>query len=179
MEVKVQVGCKEMVEGDDTAMATWLYNFQGLEAGVVIFLPGDPFTGGTSAGVAKEREIPAPGLNPGSVLPSPSENPCEGARQGDPTLPSRASKEDELTAGSHGASLDAAGGRTVSGREGDGPDDPPVQLRERSHGGGEKNYSLSLCQWTKADIDRFSDWDKTNIMVAGSRSLSLLILLVP
>ena len=65
VDVKAQLACKTLEEeeegGGSDVTATWLYNFQGLEAGVVIFLPGDPARN-PDAPAQEPREIPAPGL---------------------------------------------------------------------------------------------------------------------
>ena len=44
VDTKVELGSKDLEDlpqAQGRLFATWLYNFQGLEAGVVVFLPGD------------------------------------------------------------------------------------------------------------------------------------------
>ena len=64
VETKAELGCKGL-EDSPGPLATWLYNFQGLEAGIVIVLPGDTHRkqhGAADPTEVQDREIPAPGL---------------------------------------------------------------------------------------------------------------------
>nr|KAG5710643.1 hypothetical protein BaRGS_013289 [Batillaria attramentaria] len=58
VDVKTDLACKDL---NGPCTATWLYNFQGLETTVVVFLPGDTPRDGRSQASA-QRDIPAPGL---------------------------------------------------------------------------------------------------------------------
>lgn len=66
---------------------------------------------------------------------------------------------------------------SVSGcRNNDTKTDAPVGEPDE----GDTSSSGCTCHhWGSRDIARFSCWDKTNVMVAGSRCLALLILIVP
>ena len=187
VDVKAQLACKTLEEeegGGSDVTATWLYNFQGLEAGVVIFLPGDPARN-PDAPVQEPREIPAPGLKTVATAQAPEQTGNQTPSTKKP--PSQAAG----IAGEH----KPASTRSVSATE-TREEAEKVELRHRSPppdvagpggagggrggaGGGACPYSLSQLLWKKADIARYSDWDKTNILVAGSRSLSLFILMVP
>ena len=173
VDVKAQLACKTLEEegGGSDVTATWLYNFQGLEAGVVIFLPGDPARN-PDAPAQEPREIPAPGLKTVATAQAPEQTGNQTPSTKKP--PSQAA----------GIAVSATETREEAEK---------VELRHRSPppdvagpggagggaGGGARPYSLSQLPWKKADIARYSDWDKTNILVAGSRSLSLFILIVP
>ena len=183
VDVKAQLACKTLEEegGGSDVTATWLYNFQGLEAGVVIFLPGDPARN-PDAPAQEPREIPAPGLKTVATAQAPEQT-------GNQTPSTK--KPPSQAAGIAGVHKPAST-RSVSATE-TREEAEKVELRHRSPppdvagpggagggaGGGARPYSLSQLPWKKADIARYSDWDKTNILVAGSRSLSLFILIVP
>ena len=183
VDVKAQLACKTLEEegGGSDVTATWLYNFQGLEAGVVIFLPGDPARS-PDAPAQEPREIPAPGLKTVTTAQAPEQtgNQTPSTKK----TPSQAAG----IAGEHKPAFTRSVSSTETHEEAE-----KVELRHRSPppdvagpggagggaGGGARPYSLSQLPWKKADIARYSDWDKTNILVAGSRSLSLFILIVP
>ena len=185
VDVEAQLACKTLEEeegGGSVVTATWLYNFQGLEAGVVIFLPGDPARN-PDAPAQEPREIPAPGLKTVTTAQAPEQT-------GNQTPSTK--KPPSQAAGIAGVHKPAST-RSVSATE-TREEAEKVELRHRSPppdvagragggrggaGGGACPYSLSQLLWKKADIARYSDWDKTNILVAGSRSLSLFILMVP
>ena len=198
VDVKAQLACKtleEEEEGDGSDVtATWLYNFQGLEAGVVIFLPGDPARNPDTP-AQERREIPAPGLKTVATAQAPEQTGNQTPSTKPPSQAAGLAGEDK-----------PASTRSVSSTE-TRKEAENVKLRHRSQppdvagrtgagggagggrggagggaGGGRGGacpYSLSQLLWKKADIARYSDWDKTNILVAGSRSLSLFILMVP
>ena len=69
VDTKVELGSKDLEDlpqAQGRLFATWLYNFQGLEAGVVVFLPGDE-AGEKLSGVKPGEELP--GVTPGEELP--------------------------------------------------------------------------------------------------------------
>ncbi|KAL8598210.1 hypothetical protein ACOMHN_043281 [Nucella lapillus] len=74
-------------------------------------------------------------------------------------------------------------GRSDSGPSPGGADSREVRpgaLRDRAEERAQSlGHSPTSLEWRKQDLERYSPWDKTNVLVAGSRTLSLLILLVP
>ena len=183
VDVKAELACRSLQgagehEGADV-VATWLFNFQGLESPVVIFLPGDPSPDPGVAPLAREpREIPAPGLRTTTASASEEET-------GNQPLSMAPAVKTQPTSGVSVATPAEGNRRKEEGKKGKPPPEA-LELERRGEGGGgggggggECPHSLTPLQWTKADIARYSDWDKTNIMVAGSRCLSLLILVVP
>ena len=256
VDTKVELGSKDLEDlpqAQGRLFATWLYNFQGLEAGVVVFLPGDE-AGEELSGDKPEEELP--GVSPGEEMPGeelygvkPGEE-LPGVKPGEELPGVKPGEElygvkpgEELSDVSHGEELSGVkpgeelpgvkpgeelpgvkpgeelpgvkpgedlsrpaaesrtsvarreiptpGLRAVRGREGMMKQSPeqasesPEPARaekgpEPSLAGAERPYTgQSELFWTRADIARFSPWDQTNLMVAGSRCLSLLILLVP
>ena len=220
VDTKVELGCKDLEDlpqAQGRLFATWLYNFQGLEAGVVVFLPGDE-AGEELSGDKPEEELP--GVSPGEEMPGeelygvkpgeelsgvspgkelsgvkpgeelPGVKPGEelpGVKPGE-ELPRPAAESRTSVARRE---IPTPGLRAVRGREGmmkqspeQASESPEPARAERgpepSLEGAERPYTgQSELFWTRADIARFSPWDQTNLMVAGSRCLSLLILLVP
>ena len=68
VDTKVELGSKDLEDlpqAQGRLFATWLYNFQGLEAGVVVFLPGDE-AGEKLSGVTPGEELS--GVKPGEEL---------------------------------------------------------------------------------------------------------------
>ncbi|XP_070176073.1 uncharacterized protein [Littorina saxatilis] len=199
VEMKAELGCKDLNNvTKDCLSATWVFNFQGLEAGVVIFLPGDTFgdepsqecplaeeetisllsqlsteddstkkgivqfvphtekaTGAQKSFVSR-REIPAPGLKVVKVVKRTRDEEQKSQTQ---SATSGVSSEQGLSKPKERQDLGAA--------------------RERTEEDRRPYISHSDLYWTRHDIQRFSAWDHTNIMVAGSRCLSLFILIVP
>ena len=245
VETKVELGCKDL--GDATKggiFATWLYNFQGLEACVVVFLPGDSPrevpAAAEHAGVPRP-EIPAPGLKAvreketeesealaATCVPAAGRAAARGKEKGvaveesDVTQPAQSpgvspkpkgkesgrEESEVIQSNPTKASLKPEGNErgtetsdattqphpTAASPEPKGTDErlkesdrshraspagaPPTPTRKEAT--GEDSYvGQSSLYWKEADIKRFSPWDQTNIMIAGSRCLSLLILLVP
>ena len=226
VDTKVELGSKDLEDlpqAQGRLFATWLYNFQGLEAGVVVFLPGDEAgeelsgvkPGEKLSGVSPEEELPGvkpgeelsgvkpgeklPGVKPGVELPGvkPGEE-LSVVKPGEDLSRPAAESRTSVTC----REIPTPGLRAVRGREGmmkqspeqasespeparteRGPEPSLAGVPQTSRGKAaraERPYigQSELC-WTRADIARFSPWDRTNLMVAGSRCLSLLILLVP
>lgn len=207
VNVRAELACRMLDDGGGVpgsdVMATWLYNFQGLEAGVVIFLPGDP--AGSEGTPAQDREIPAPGLK--TTAPASKETGNQFPPKESPTqaMPQAVEVDRSAKSASSAETVSHEGGeeqfrsqppvlmREKKGREGEGEgrrvgereggrgrgEGGTGEVEGAESGGGKRPYSLTRMQWTKKDIAQYSEWDKTNILVAGSRSLSLLILMVP
>ena len=235
VDTKVELGSKDLEDlpqAQGRFFATWLYNFQGLEAGVVVFLPGDEAgeelsgdkpgeelsgvkPGEELSGVSPGEELS--GVKPGEELPGvkPGEKPpgvqpgeeLSGVKPGEELPGVKPGEELPRPAAESRTSvacreIPTPGLRAVRGREGmmkqspeqasespeparteRGPEPSLAGVPQSSRGKAaraERPYigQSELC-WTRADIARFSPWDQTNLMVAGSRCLSLLIMLVP
>ena len=181
VDTKVELGSKDLEDlpqAQGRLFATWLYNFQGLEAGVVVFLPGDE-AGEKLSGVKPGEELP--GVKPGEDLPRPAaESRTSVTCREIPTPGLRAVRGRE---GMMKQSPEQASESPEPARTERGPEPSLAGVPQTSRGKAaraERPYigQSELC-WTRADIARFSPWDQTNLMVAGSRCLSLLILLVP
>lgn len=241
VDTKMELGCPDLDEDTQGSLfASWLYNFQGLEAGVVIFLPGDtprtcPLAEEETTSLSSARDdIPSGALLTASTEPVRPLSPFEPTMPpGDETVSGATSSSFENLAGSGPSSLEGAfehqreipapGLKVIKRREepekakaeangaaskvSDKVDDQQRREPNEDNRKGEikadRNAGLGKAErrtnegkpkageprkpyishsdlyWTKADIARFSSWDHTNIMVAGSRCLSLLILIVP
>ncbi|PVD21545.1 hypothetical protein C0Q70_17343 [Pomacea canaliculata] len=167
VSLDAELGSKDLgtlVHKEDI-LTTWVYSFIALECGVVIFLPGDvhepslppaaPAANlesqlGASSGIREVRDIPAPGVNPMV---------CCRSEVGEAVSCSDKNPRLEET-----SEICQRRGRVGGG-----------DVRE----GGDRGVCLPELHWRRDDIERYSDWDKTNIVLAGSRCLSQLILLVP
>ncbi|PVD21561.1 hypothetical protein C0Q70_17359 [Pomacea canaliculata] len=161
--VDEELGSRNLDTDKRGVLTTWVYNFLGLECGVVIFLPGDfPSRPAAEVDVSKQttervRDIPAPGVNP-------RKDAASGRNQMTPPFEVTQRLEETSETGDKEA---ASGGR----RGGEGS-----EVGERE---GREKVCLPELHWRRDDLARYSDWDKTNMVLAGSRCLSQLILLVP
>ncbi|XP_070175815.1 uncharacterized protein [Littorina saxatilis] len=187
VELKVELACKKLADCSEPpfdAVATWLYNFQGLEGDVVIFLPGDASPKDKKPGHA--REIPTPGLRTTSLN---SEQEAGNACGGPPASQSDGAVAKDVATRATGVFSPATEYLThilkISsvkiGEKGKDQNDDHRPKPAGANGGDMDSTPCSLTplQWNTADIARYSDWDQTNILIAGSRCLSQLILLVP
>ena len=165
----------------------WAYAYQGLENKVVVYLPGDtPWRPDT-----RGREIPAPGLcstpraEPRVWEPTTAQHVKSGAPAAD-TGPSAADgeglnpahNESQSEARVDGSAVvvgpTAGGGGVAAGTTGTGE----CGSRSRSRSGSGR-VNLPDYWWKEEDVQRYSNWDKSNLFVAGSRCLSQLIMLIP
>lgn len=153
-EVKVKLSCNdfEEVRVRNTLLTTWVHDFVGLESGVVIYLPGDEAAG-------SKGEVKVEGHDVQREIPVP------GVFK-DTSAPPSGSDEHVTADEDRGQRARDEWARASAEESGD------VSSKEES-------MIMSTRYWRRRDLQRFSEWDKTGILLAGSTCLAQLILLVP
>ncbi|KAK7474078.1 hypothetical protein BaRGS_00034684 [Batillaria attramentaria] len=211
--VKKELACMELTpDANEKCFATWLYNFEGLEADIVIFLPGDTprsRSGDAGCSVSVGRGLSASTAESAGYSTKETGTPDKSSGTPDTTYHSAVEPRD-LDTKDHPTTRDAtespqleSGGTDraepereipapgLKRTESEGNRDRPYMPSARDESTGASRHSTSgTCDsssslstaslsWRLGDIARYSSWDKTNVMVAGSRCLALLILIVP
>ena len=149
---------------------TWVYTYQGMENKVIIFLPGDhakPQGGAVPDWwTDPDLNIPCPGLD------------NDLRREGDSDSGSAFCKASEEEETCH-TQLSTCSGEGTDGNHMDSSSDTDTDsegLANEAFVDYPTRIKESEKYFQQADVDIYGRWDKNNLLIAGSRSTSLLVM---
>ncbi|GFS08540.1 hypothetical protein ElyMa_001276700 [Elysia marginata] len=159
---------------------TWVYTYQGMENKVIIFLPGDH---------AKPQgdDIPELWTNPKLNIPCPGL--LNDLKQAENAENSSSELGEVSEIGQGSCDLDTTNPAGCSGPESVGSEGSDSDRSSDKDTDNEEAATAFLTQsrrirdsdkyFRKEDVDFYGRWDKNNLLIAGSRSTSLLVMVTP